>query len=248
MEIVSSQNEKVKFVASLKLKKYRDQENMFVCEGKKLIDEALACGYKMQMLFYSDEQDVTEYLVQEKYKTNDSVMQKMTSFKSANTILAVFKQKAIAEKQPQGNFLVLENIQDAGNFGAIMRSSYACGFNTVYAIDCVDAYEPKALRASMGAIFKVQIIKIKLQEFLALKLKNLVCASMEGENIYSKTLNVGKECGVVLGNEGHGVSEELRKLCLKTISIPMQAGQESLNVAVSASLIMYAIRYNLKQN
>lgn len=246
MEIVSNQNEKVKLVASLKEKKYREKEQLFVCEGKKLIDEALACDYKMTMLFYVNEEESKEYTLQEKYKTNESVMQKMTAFKTANTILATFSYKKTNKVNNEGNFLVLENVQDAGNFGAIIRSSNASEFNTIYAIDCVDAFDAKTLRASMGAIFKVNIIKVSLQEFLALKLGNLICASMEGENIYAEKTTFNSPCGVVLGNEGHGVSDALRKVCKKTISIPMRKGQESLNVAVSASLIMYAIKYNLK--
>ena len=247
MEIVSSQNEKIKLVASLKEKKYREQYKLFVCEGKKPVDEALACGYEMQMLFYIDEKEAQCYAIKEKYKVSTRIMQKMTAFTTANTLLATFKQKQQKVKD-FGNFLVLENVQDAGNFGAIIRSSFACNFNKIYAINCVDMFDAKALRSSMGAMFKVEVVKISLEDFIVLKLDNLVCASMEGENIYSSKIDFPSPCGVVLGNEGHGVSDALRALCKKTISIPMQKGQESLNVAVSASLIMYAIRYNLKSN
>ena len=247
MEIISVQNEKVKMVASLAQKKYRDKMQLFVCEGQKLIDEALSSGYKMSMFFYTKKEDGLLYNVKEKYRVSEKVMQKMSGLSTGASMLATFIQKD-AIKDSGGRYLVLENIQDAGNFGAIIRSAHACEFLNIYALNCVDMYDIKCLRASMGAIFKVNIINCSLEKFKTLGKKELVCASMEGENIYSSKNKFSASCGVVLGNEGHGVSDALRALCSKTISLPMKAGQESLNVAVSASLIMYAIRYNLKQS
>ena len=98
----------------------------------------------------------------------------------------------------------------------------------------------------MGAIFHINIIKSTIKEINNLKYDELMCASMEGENIYLQA-PFPKTVGLVIGNEGHGVSEELGKFCTKTISLPMQNGLESLNASVSAGLMMYAIKYNLKE-
>lgn len=247
MEIISAQNEKIKLVTSLSQKKYRDKYKFFACESKKLIDEASFAGFEMIMFFYTKDEDSLLYNVKEKYKVPEHIMQKISGLVNNSGLLAVFKQKE-TKSLNGGHYLVLENIQDAGNFGAIIRSAYACDFLDVYAINCVSEYDIKSLRASMGAIFKINIINCSLEEFKSIKRGELICASMEGENIYTSDKDFKSDCGIVLGNEGHGVSQNLRALCSQTISLPMKKGQESLNVAVSASLIMYAIKYNLKQN
>lgn len=247
MEITSSQNEKIKFVKSLSQKKYRKQHGMFVLEGEKLLLEAIKSGYKVRMLFYVDAKSIKGIESAESYQIPNALMQKITQMPSGTGVVAVLEQKPPDASTQTGTFLVLENVQDAGNFGAIVRTAHACDILDIYTIDCVDAFEIKTLRASMGALFHVRLHTCTLQEFMAQNTSPLICASMEGDNIYEQNVTLPKRCGIVLGNEGHGVSEVLRAQCLQTISIPMKKEQESLNVAVSASLIMYAIKYNLKQ-
>ena len=128
--------------------------------------------------------------------------------------------------------------------GAIIRTAAAAGYDGVLLADCADAYNPKAVRASMGGIFKVKLFVGGRAELLALNDKPIIVADMDGENAF-----IPKERGelcLVIGNEGRGVSEEIRRLANETVSIPMENGMESLNAAVSAGVLMYALKNRAK--
>ena len=242
MEIISNKNEKIKFLKKLQNKKERKEKGLFIAETEKLIQEALNAGYELIELYYSDNEPKIECC--NKIKISKSVMAYVSSLSTPSNLLALFR---IKEKSPNNShFLILENIQDPSNLGAITRSAFGAGFNDVYCIDCVDEYDQKCLRSSMGAIFHLNIIKTTIDAVKTIECDELMCASMEGENIYLQA-PFPKIVGLVIGNEGHGVSECLRNMCTKTVSIPMQEGLESLNASVSAGLIMYAIKYNLKE-
>lgn len=243
MEIISKQNDKLKNVKKLHLKKYREEQNLFLVESEKLILEAVACGYKIKELFLSRKFDSLSEVCNNVYHISEDLMKNITTFVTQAGCIAVVQSKP---KPPQkGLFLVLENLQDPSNMGAIIRTAFGAGFGTVYCVNCADVYESKALRASMGAVFHLSVITADFEVIKNLN-KPLMCASMEGENIY-KINKSSEDMGFVIGNEGHGVSKEMRKLCTKIVSIPMQNGLESLNASVSAGLIMYAIKYNLME-
>ena len=244
MEILSTQNEKIKFVKKLQQKKYRNETNLFLVESEKLILEAYNAGYEIVELYVSDKFDKLQNVCKNTYKISSQVMKNISCLVTPAGCVAVVRKK---EKKEKGEYiLVLENVQDPSNVGAVIRTAFGAGFMTVYTIDCADEYEMKALRSSMGAIFHVNVITTNYEELLLKKDVCFICASMEGENVYAFE-KPGGRIGLVIGNEGHGVSEKLRKLCTKTISVPMQNGLESLNAGVSAGLIMYAIKYNLKE-
>lgn len=242
MEILSKQNEKIKNLRKLQNKKERKIQGVFVVETEKLIQEAVSCGYEIEELYFTC--DVAPFEAKHKYKISEDVMKSVSSLSSASKVLAVVRY--INKPPGKEKFLVLENIQDPSNVGAIIRTAFGAGFNTVYCIDSADAYECKALRSSMGAIFHINLINSSIEEIKQISGVELVCASMEGENIY-KQKHFGNNVGVVIGNEGNGVSENLKSLCSRVVSIPMQQGLESLNASISAGLIMYAISYNLKE-
>lgn len=245
IKISSVQNPKIIEMAKLKLKKYREQAGLFLVEGEKLIKEAVSAGYKMKEIFYKKGIDYGGVYVQgvQVYELESAVIAKLSEMPSVPDIIAVFEIKE--KKDSGGNFLILDNIQDSSNIGAIARSAYAAGFRTIFVLDCADIYSTKALRSSMGAIFHLNIIKIKMSDLSKFKNSYLLNASMQGQNIF--TMEHEKcDIGVVIGNEGHGVRKEIQNMCKKTISVPMQKGVESLNAAVSASIIMYAISYTLK--
>lgn len=242
MEIISKQNEKIKFLKKLQNKKERKENGLFVAETEKLIKEAINANYDLMELYYCESEP--NIVCKTKIKISNQVMAYVSNLNTPSNVLAIFKMRdKIADN---GHFLVLENIQDPSNLGAIARSAFGAGFNNIYCIDCVDEYDLKCLRSSMGAIFHINVIKSNINDIGKLNYDELMCASMEGKNIYLQA-PFPKTCGLVIGNEGHGVSEDLRKLCTKTISIPMQNGLESLNASVSAGLMMYAIKFNLKE-
>ena len=137
--------------------------------------------------------------------------------------------------------MILDNIQNPDNFGAIMRTALATNFKQIFVINSVDEYNSKVLRASMGNQFKLNIVHINYEDVKNLFLSaDLFVMSMEGENLF-KIKYISKNTGFVIGNEGNGVSLQMRKKIKNTLSIPMENGIESLNASVSASIVMYHI-------
>ena len=138
--------------------------------------------------------------------------------------------------------LILDNIQDPGNMGTLLRTSAATNFKSVLLINCVDIYNDKVLRSTMGGIFRVNCIQIKAEELQQLKENNycIFKADMKGENIFNYSKPV-KPFALVIGNEANGVSQQVSNFCTHTLSIPMQNGVESLNAGVSGSILMYEL-------
>ena len=147
------------------------------------------------------------------------------------------------KESPKGNSLILDGLQDPGNIGTLIRSSMAFNFNDIYFIDCPDIYSEKVVRSSMGGIFKINSHIISREELI--KNKREICDIM-----LSTTLNgeeLGKIClpktriGVIIGNEGNGVSAELISACDRAITLPMTDKVESLNAGVAGSIMMFEI-------
>ena len=144
-------------------------------------------------------------------------------------------------KAPEGDCLLLDCLQDPGNLGTVIRTANAAGYGQIYLINCTDPYSPKAVRASMGGIFRVTLYRADRDEiFNILKGVPLICADMNGENIFEFT-PPQKFC-LCIGNEGSGISDEVSARADFTVKIPMRATCESLNAAVSAGIAMYALK------
>lgn len=175
---------------------------------------------------------------------SDDVFHTVSGENSPQGVLALVRKPQNADALPKGSCVFLDGLQDPSNVGAIIRTAAAAGYDGVLLADCADAYNPKAVRASMGGIFKVKLFVGGRAELLALNDKPIIVADMDGENAF-----IPKERGelcLVIGNEGRGVSEEIRRLANETVSIPMENGMESLNAAVSAGVLMYALKNRAK--
>ena len=175
---------------------------------------------------------------------SDDVFHTVSGENSPQGVLALVRKPQNADALPKGSCVFLDGLQDPSNVGAIIRTAAAAGYDGVLLADCADAYNPKAVRASMGGIFKVKLFVGGREELLALNDKPIIVADMDGENAF-----IPKERGelcLVIGNEGRGVSEEIRRLANETVSIPMKNGMESLNAAVSAGVLMYALKNRAK--
>ena len=136
---------------------------------------------------------------------------------------------------------MLDCLQDPGNLGTVIRTANAAGYGEIYLINCTDAYSPKAVRASMGGIFRVSVYSGSREEVLEnLKDIPLICADMDGENIFEFT--PPKKFCLCIGNEGGGISAEVSSRAAYTVKIPMRETCESLNAAVSAGIAMYALK------
>ena len=246
--ITSKQNSHIKLAKSLSQKKFRKEHNMALLEGHKIIEEALLAGATFELVFVDNEKE-QEYEAQLK-KLNcevifitSALIDYLSLTETAQGMLAIIKTDFVKQKALDSNFLVLDNLQDPGNLGAIIRTAAATGFSTIFMLNCVDRWNEKVIRSSMGNLFKVNLIETDatgLKEALEkMDSYQLLTASMEGETIFHLNHLPKEKVGIIIGNEGNGVSSEVRTLATKTISIPMKNNVESLNAAVSASILMY---------
>ena len=238
--ITSRQNETIKEVVKLHTKKHRLQRGVFLVEGEKLFNEALKAGFELVEAFSTEAKDGVELV-------SDNVLKAIATTVTPQNLVAVFKQKN-TNTSVFDKCIILDNVQDPSNMGSIIRSALGAGFVDIIAVNCVDKYDPKVIRASMGAIFHTNIIECELDEAISLINKNglqLVVASMEGESIFD--IDFPDRIAFVVGNEGNGVSKEFRNLTSLTFSIPMNEKLESLNVAVSSALLMYFYEFKKRR-
>ncbi len=231
--ITSTQNDLIKQLLELK-----KQKNILCLDNPKLISEAKMCGYKV-LYVLTNSQNAKEDEIQ----VSDNVLKKFSNTITTQGTIALIECQAKTPKPPDGNFLILDNVQDPGNVGTLIRSAVGANFLDIYLINCAGAYSDKVVRSTMGAIFRCNVYEVDynfLQELKTWK-KEILIADMNGKNIYDCKFN--NQVGVVIGNEGHGVSEELKNIATSKISLPMQNNLESLNAGVSGSIIMYQITY-----
>ncbi len=228
--IESVNNPKIKEYSKLQSKKYRDESGLFIVEGDHLVEEALKKTQAVEI--YSLDDSYTQ--------VSESVMRKLSSLSTPPNVLAVCKK--LEEGEIKGNVLILENLQDPGNLGTIIRSSVAFNIDTIIlSKDCVDFYNVKVLRASEGMVFNINIVIRDLNETIPeLKDKGYTVYTtnvVNGTNL--SEVIVPEKYAIVMGNEGNGVTKEIASLCDEAIYIPMNKACESLNVGIATSIILY---------
>lgn len=251
IEITSKNNETIKNLIKLKQKKYRDSTNSFLLEGYKVILEALNSGYKVLDVLLTDKalekysHKLNKYSVN-LIKISASVVNALKSSVTSQEIFAVVENKTVSNLS-NGSFVILDGLQDPNNLGAIFRVCASTNFKNVLMLNCVDYLNDKVIRASMGNLFKLNLLNVNYNYLLNYcKDKVVFCADMSGENLF-KTEKPISSFGVIFGNEGNGVSENVKNIATKTVSIPMYNGVESLNVSVSAGIILYQLGVNTSQ-
>lgn len=258
IEISSKNNETVKNVRKLlNSAKFRNSEKKFVIEGTRLCEEAVKSNVEVTQIFYTQKclqkfSDLIGKITQKnnahEFLVSEAVMQSMSDTEGPQGIICVcnFVDKFVnmSKIKACSNIILLENLQNPSNLGSILRSLNAFNIDFVgISFDSCDIYNPKALRGSMGAIFKLNIMKINdFSEFISLlKSENVtVCATVPDENAENITAlnDLGKKA-VILGNEGNGISNETLDLCDKKMTIPMNPLCESLSVAVAAGIVAW---------
>ncbi len=235
MNITSTQNDKVKYWNNLKNKKFRDQEKRFLIEGDHLINEAAKLGLILETISIVNP-DADYFVTKE-------IMEKISDQKSINYNAAVVK--FIPEDTINGNIIILDGIQDPGNLGTIIRSGVAFNVNNIILSDTsVDLYNPKVVRATEGMLFHVNVLRRNLVEFIP-TLKNLGYHII-GTDVKSgiKLSDIPKEnIAIIIGSEGNGMSQDVKKLCDNFINIPISDKCESLNAGIAASIIMYEVNH-----
>lgn len=233
MEITSLKNDHVKYWNNLKNKKFRDQERKFIIEGDHLISEAKKLGLKMEII--SIENTNADYFV------TQGIMQKISDQMSISSNIAVVD--FLEEKELDGNVIILDGIQDPGNLGTIIRSCVAFNIpNIILGDNSVDLYNPKVIRATEGMLFHTNVIRKDLNSFLS-TLKNMgytiVGTDLKATNDLKDIPK--KNVAIVVGNEGNGISKNVKDMCDQLVKIDINSNCESLNAAVAASILMYEI-------
>lgn len=245
MMITSKTNGLVKYVRSLADKKNRDKDNVFLIESVKLIKEAVLLNKKIKVIIATEkgaklfEEGVDKNLVQ---IVSDDVFKTISTEVSPQGAIAVLEKPSLKLKEVYGKSLILENVSDPSNMGAIIRSAGACGITEIFVSNgSTDPFSPKAVRASMGGIFRVNIYFGDILDIISCVKAPILVADMDGVDIFEDDFRY-ETYSIALGNEGNGVSETLLKNATKTYKIPMENNVESLNVAVSAGIIMYTLK------
>lgn len=243
MIISSKDNQLIKKVCALADKKYRKQYGQFIVESVKAVEECFKAGLDVEVVLCT--QELAEKFSMAQVVT-DAVFSKISTEKSPQGVLAVVNTPKNNLNSPLGNCLLLDRLQDPGNLGTIIRTANAAGFEDLYLINCTDAYSPKAIRASMGGVFNVNIHCGSLEEVMsALDGVQILSADMDGENVFDFV--PGEKFCLCVGNEGQGLSDEVISKSSNTVKIPMRACCESLNAGISAAIAMYALKNNQRR-
>lgn len=264
MHVISSKdNEIIKSIKKLKDKKYRDIENSYIIEGIKLLKEAIEEKAEIKQIIICDDCEKTEMISKElmyeiaKYNCNyvtSKIFKYLTEVQTPQGILAVIGKTPKDQEidYTQDIIVVLDGIQDPGNLGTILRTVDSIGLTQILVSkETADSFNPKVVRSTMGAIFRVKVIECenlqeKLKEIKKHKYK-IVVSSLQTENsLYDIKLN---KKVIVVGNEANGVSAEIQEMADEKIKIPMLGKTESLNASVATGVMLYEyVRQKISQN
>ena len=240
MLITSVHNEHIKELARLKEKKYRDQTGTFLVETKHLVLEAYKAGLIKELIL--EQNEIFPLDVPILYVSKE-VLKKLSSMDSPSKVMAVVEKRKVEEKYGE-KILILDRIQDPGNLGTIIRSAVAFNIDTIVCSpDTVDVYNPKVVRASQGMMFHIPIL-IKNTEKLIHELKELdykIVGTKVTNGCDVRESAIYSHFAFVIGNEGQGISRNIEELCDQYLYIKMNENCESLNVGVSASIILYEL-------
>ena len=227
-------------IKNLKDKKYRKTNGLFLLEGNKFCRDLLKTDIEIVYTLTTDN-SLTGFPNIE--VISEKMLSQVATTVTSQSIVCVCKVKN-CKIDSIGNSIILDNLQDPGNVGTLIRSAVAFGFEDVYVVGGADPYSEKVIRSSAGTIFNARIHSCTFEEIEQNKnliAKNFVVADMNGENINTIRLPKGK-ISVIIGNEGNGVSEQFEKFANITVSIPMSNKVESLNAGVAGSIIMEKLK------
>jgi len=240
MLITSLNNEHVKELCKLNVKKYRDESDSFLIETKHLVLEAYKEGIIKELILEKDE--IFPLDVPITYVTKP-ILKKISNTESPSNVMAVVSKRK-ESKEIGEKILILDHIQDPGNLGTIIRSAVAFNIDTiVLSKDTVDLYNPKVVRANQGMMFHINIIVRDTVSFIKeLKEKDYKIIGTKvtnGKDV--KDASIYSHFALVIGNEGKGISNEVDELCDEYLYIKMNDSCESLNASVAASILLYEI-------
>jgi RNA methyltransferase, TrmH family len=258
--ITSLTNDRVKFIRSLEMRKVRKETGLFVAEGVSILVTAREMGFRPEILVFQTQTALTgvaKALVEgalaqgsECLEVSAAVLEKLAAKDNPQTMLGVFRQRWAEAPAPAtvaacDCWLALEEVRDPGNLGTILRTVDAFGAKGVILIGaCVDPYSREAIRATMGSIFAVPLVRMTREAFLAWRMA--WPGSVVGTHLNATTdVRTTKPQGpalVVMGSEGPGLSRELSSACSVHVKIPMAGRLDSLNLSIATAITLFELR------
>ncbi|MCM1265916.1 MAG: RNA methyltransferase [Candidatus Gastranaerophilales bacterium] len=249
MEISSVNNDLVKQTVKLQQKKYREEVGKFLLEGYKSVYEAVQSGIVLENVFVlAEKADKYNFIQNDIIKTNNAVLKKISTTDSAPEIVAVAVQQKndLSSLKTASKVVLLEDISDAGNLGTIIRSAVAFNVDAIVLYgSTVDLYNPKCVRSAVGNLWKTNIVHIDSIDILKEYFSDYECVATlpKTENsVWFNDWTPADKTLVMFGSEASGLSDTLVNFANKNLTIEMNSNVESLNLSVSASLVMYKFR------
>ena len=223
-------------------KKFRDSEGYFIAEGEKILAEILEFAPTSIFLIVCTQESLEKIKERDPFDifiASPSEFERVSLLKSPQGILVVLKNTLSEANKldPTKSTLVLDNIQDPGNLGTILRTADWFGINQIYCSEnTVDCFNPRVVQASMGSLFRLTINYGDLSEFLSKQTLPIYGALLEGESCYKSKIK--ENAILIIGNEGSGISKEIITKIQHPITIPRTGNGESLNVAVACGVLL----------
>ncbi|MDD2489318.1 MAG: RNA methyltransferase [Bacteroidales bacterium] len=246
-------NAQIKTIASYKLAKFRNQDEVFVVEGVKMVDELLRSNHTIEMIcatknWIEEHKKIASQInlnIQE-IKTQD--LERISSLTTPNQVLAIVKRKESKPIELKSQLVIaLDEIKDPGNLGTIVRIADWFGIeNIICSENTVDIYNPKAIQATMGSLFRINITYNNLFQYLqTIPSSHPIYGTIieGGKNLYQE--NLQQEGIIVIGSESHGISQDIKQLITHPLTIPSfskEQGPESLNASIATSIICSEFR------
>lgn len=249
--ITSKQNPAIVAAGKLADKKYRDMTRTFAFEGAKLLYDALLSGIELARIFVTDAayQKHEDLLGRAEPSlvtmVSDEVYAKLSFEKAPQGIFCIAKYRDIPMHKEDDSFVILlDGVSDPGNLGAILRSAEAFGVDAVYlSDDAADLYNPKTVRACMGAGFRARVCRVPSlsEEMRVLQERGfrILATALSDEATDIRETELSGKLGFVIGNEGHGISDAVLSQAAECVILPMREGPQSLNAAVAAGIVMW---------
>ena len=229
---------------------FRRAEGAFAAEGPKLLAEALRWGGELEAVVCASGVPLPELPARVRVvEVADSLLDSIADTESPQGIVFICKGKnlTVPDRLTGGRYLLLDGVQDPGNVGTVWRTADAFGADgLILCGGCADPWNPKTVRATMGAVFRLPVYECALEtaaERLAATGLPLYAAALREDTVDVRSVSLAK-AAVVIGSEGRGVSQEALELCQKTVKIPMRDRCESLNAAVAASVALWEMARN----
>ena len=246
--ITSARNPRVLAWRSLRDKKGRGEQDAFLVEGTKMVQEALSSGFDVRAVLLRED-TVPPFDPPASvpvYQLPEHVFRSVCDTKTPQGVAAVLSRRVLPLSGSR--FLALDGIQDPGNMGTMIRTADAAGFDgLLLSPDCVDIFSPKVLRATMGSIFRMTFafsgdLPASLRD-LREKGFSVLSSQLDGEPFYERK-DVSSSFVLIVGNEGNGISDPVKAEATHRLRLPMRGGAESLNAAVAAGIMMYDLMKN----